>query len=186
MYSSVWDMLVAVLTLLMLKGSVMLSLRTDPICCNEFCETSLCPTPVFTGVLFILNVCPQLWQLKQAFPLSLIWNSCDCLWHEGMSISWSVWCSSVSGNLSIEDLDWERFASDVKTMLLLSLVGSNLDCWFLGGEYSSIVSSTEMKILCKQCRPRPDCSSDQGLHCLPFRLHRLDSLLYGRATWFKC
>ena len=24
--------------------------------------------------------------------------------------------------------------------------------------------------------------SDQGLHCLPSRLHRLDSLLYGRAT----
>ena len=24
--------------------------------------------------------------------------------------------------------------------------------------------------------------SDQGLHCLPFRLHRLDSLLYGSAT----
>ena len=27
--------------------------------------------------------------------------------------------------------------------------------------------------------------SDQGLHCLPFRLHHLDSLLYGRATKFK-
>ena len=27
--------------------------------------------------------------------------------------------------------------------------------------------------------------SDQGLHCLPFRLHRLDSLLYGRAILFK-
>ena len=24
--------------------------------------------------------------------------------------------------------------------------------------------------------------SDQGLQCLPFRLHPLDSLLYGRAT----
>ena len=24
--------------------------------------------------------------------------------------------------------------------------------------------------------------SDQGLHCLPFRLHCLDSLLYGKAT----
>ena len=24
--------------------------------------------------------------------------------------------------------------------------------------------------------------SDQGLHCLPFRLHRLDSLVYGKAT----
>ena len=27
--------------------------------------------------------------------------------------------------------------------------------------------------------------SDQGLHCLPFRLHLLDSLLYGRAALFK-
>ena len=27
----------------------------------------------------------------------------------------------------------------------------------------------------------PD-QSDQGLHYLPFRLHRLDSLLYGRAV----
>ena len=27
--------------------------------------------------------------------------------------------------------------------------------------------------------------SDQGLHCLLFRLHRLDSLLYGRATYLK-
>ena len=27
--------------------------------------------------------------------------------------------------------------------------------------------------------------SDQGLHCLSFRLHRLDLLLYGRATKFK-
>ena len=24
--------------------------------------------------------------------------------------------------------------------------------------------------------------SDQGLHCMPFRLHRLDSLLYGKST----
>ena len=31
----------------------------------------------------------------------------------------------------------------------------------------------------------PQEQSDQGLHCLPFRLHRLDSLLYGRATQFK-
>ena len=28
----------------------------------------------------------------------------------------------------------------------------------------------------------PKDQSDQGLHCLPFRLHRLDSLLYGIAT----
>ena len=28
----------------------------------------------------------------------------------------------------------------------------------------------------------PDQTAEQGLHCLPFHLHRLDSLLYGRAT----
>ena len=27
-----------------------------------------------------------------------------------------------------------------------------------------------------------DQTADQSIHCLPFRLHRLDSLLYGRAT----
>ena len=34
---------------------------------------------------------------------------------------------------------------------------------------------TQIRLLLKE-------QSDQGLHCLPFRLHRLDSLLYGRAT----
>ena len=33
-----------------------------------------------------------------------------------------------------------------------------------------------------QTAPREEEQSDQGLHCLPFRLHRLDSLLYVRAT----
>ena len=36
-----------------------------------------------------------------------------------------------------------------------------------------------------QTAPRGEEQSDQGLHCLPFRLHRLDSLLFGRATEFK-
>ena len=30
--------------------------------------------------------------------------------------------------------------------------------------------------------PDQTAPRDHGLHCLPFRLHRLDSLLYGRAT----
>ena len=33
-----------------------------------------------------------------------------------------------------------------------------------------------------QIRLLQEEQSDQGLHCLPFRLHRLDSLLFGRAT----
>ena len=33
-----------------------------------------------------------------------------------------------------------------------------------------------------QIRLLPEEQSDQGLHCLRFRLHRFGSLLYGRAT----
>ena len=33
-----------------------------------------------------------------------------------------------------------------------------------------------------QVRLLLEVQSDQGLHCLPFRLHHLDSLLYVRAT----
>ena len=33
-----------------------------------------------------------------------------------------------------------------------------------------------------QTAPRGAEQSDLGLHCLPFRLNRLDSLHYGRAT----
>ena len=36
-----------------------------------------------------------------------------------------------------------------------------------------------------QIRLLLEVQSDQGLHCLQFRLLRLDSLLYGRATEFK-
>ena len=34
-------------------------------------------------------------------------------------------------------------------------------------------------------RTDSDEQSDQGLHCLLFRLHLLDVLLYGKAALFK-
>ena len=34
---------------------------------------------------------------------------------------------------------------------------------------------TQIRLLQKE-------QSDQGLHCLPFRLYRLDSLVYSKAT----
>ena len=37
------------------------------------------------------------------------------------------------------------------------------------------VVQTQIRLLLEE-------QSDQGLHCLQFPLHRLDSLLYGRAT----
>ena len=36
-----------------------------------------------------------------------------------------------------------------------------------------------------QIRQLLEEQSDQGLHCLPFRLQILDTILYGRATLFK-
>ena len=39
-------------------------------------------------------------------------------------------------------------------------------------------------VLGKQCRPRLEEQSHQGLHCLPFPLHLLDTLLYSKATCY--
>ena len=37
----------------------------------------------------------------------------------------------------------------------------------------------------KQCRPRPEEQSDQGLHCLPFGLYLLDAIFYGKIFNFS-
>ena len=34
-------------------------------------------------------------------------------------------------------------------------------------------------------RPKSECCSDLGLHCLPFHLHLLDTLFCGKTTLFK-
>ena len=42
-------------------------------------------------------------------------------------------------------------------------------------DWSEQTVQTQIRLLLEE-------QSDQGLHCLPFCLHRLDSLLYGRVT----
>ena len=46
-------------------------------------------------------------------------------------------------------------------------------------QYRNVPKFSDRQIWANRADP------DQGLHCLPFRLHRLDSLLCGRATLFK-
>ena len=60
-------------------------------------------------------------------------------------------------------------------------------CLHLSGNYSTIMilsfrTDRSGQTVQTQTRLLLEEQSDQGLHCLPFRLHRLDSLLYGRAT----
>ena len=65
-------------------------------------------------------------------------------------------------------------------------------CWCLKVE---VCSSTVMILSFRTDRPGQTVQtqirllleeqSDQGLHCLLFRLHRLDTLLCGRAIYFK-
>ena len=45
-------------------------------------------------------------------------------------------------------------------------------------DMSGQIVQTQIRLLLEE-------QSDQGLHCLPFHLYCLDSLLYGRATQFK-
>ena len=64
--------------------------------------------------------------------------------------------------------------------------GMDTDVFGLGAQTTVMILSfrTDMpgQTVQTQIRLLLEEQSDQGLHCLPFRLHRLDSLLYGRAT----
>ena len=66
------------------------------------------------------------------------------------------------------------------------------EVWRSSLSQSFKISTTVMILSFRTDRPRQtvqtqirlllEQQSDQGLHCLPFRLHRLDSLVYGKAT----
>ena len=72
-----------------------------------------------------------------------------------------------------------------------SIIGLRLDCMqsdqnpsyrndpkFFWTDMPGQTVQTQIRLLLEE-------QSDQGLHCLPFRLHHLDSLLYSRGTQFK-
>ena len=49
--------------------------------------------------------------------------------------------------------------------------------------FSAVMKHTVMFLSFRTDRSwQTEEQSDQGVHCFLFRLHRLDSLLYGRAT----
>ena len=47
--------------------------------------------------------------------------------------------------------------------------------------YRNVPTFSDRQVLSKQCRPRSDCSSDQGLQFLSFRLHLSDVLFKLRV-----
>ena len=86
---------------------------------------------------------------------------------------------------------WSEVSLGAQVILLL-LSSSGLWClmWYMYVPSSLTVMilsfRTDMpgQTVQTQIRLLLEEQSDQGLHCLSFRLHRLDSLLYDRATWF--
>ena len=81
-----------------------------------------------------------------------------------------LFLSVSSLRLSITPLKWKYLNKSLRSAELLSI-------------YTVMILSfrTDMPRQIVQTQIREE-QSDQGLHCLPFRLHHLDSLLYGRAT----
>ena len=67
---------------------------------------------------------------------------------------------------------FDNVSSMADKMLVTSITIMILSFWT---DMSGQTVQTQIRLLLEE-------QSDQGLHCLPFRLHRLDSLLYGRAT----
>ena len=53
-------------------------------------------------------------------------------------------------------------------------------------QYSNDPTFSDRRVLANTVDPdQTEEQSDQGRHCLPFRLNLLDSFLYGTATLFK-
>ena len=78
------------------------------------------------------------------------------------------------------DISWLNVLIGVKknedVFITISVIAVNtvmiLSFWT---DRSGHTVQTQIRLLLEE-------QSDQGLHCLPFCLHRLDSLPYGRAT----
>ena len=75
------------------------------------------------------------------------------------------WLNVLIGVKKTEDVFITISVITVNTVMILSF-------WT---DRSGQTVQTQIRLLLEE-------QSDQGLHCLPFCLHRLDSLLYGRAT----
>ena len=86
-----------------------------------------------------------------------------------------------------------KFSEDFKNFSPIPVITNqftaDLGIYFI---MNPIISATIMILSFRTARPGQTVQtqifllleepSDQGLHCLPFRLHHLDSLLYGKAT----
>ena len=75
------------------------------------------------------------------------------------------------------------------TQLILSINVNNIFCFICAFSqkkyYRNDPKFSDRYAWAKSADPdqtAPKEQSDQGLHCLQFRLHRLDSFLYGRVT----
>ena len=88
----------------------------------------------------------------------------SCLNNRFETITSFVWTAKPSGCL------WMAFSwASLKNHSTVMILSFRTD---MPGQ----TVQTQIRLLLEE-------QSDQGLHCLPFCLHRLDSLLYGRATY---
>ena len=79
-----------------------------------------------------------------------------------------VWVYTVCPGLSVRKLR-------IITVLLAILSVTTVMILSFRTDMPGQTVQTQIRLLLEE-------QSDQGLHCLPFRLHLLDSLFYGRAT----
>ena len=128
-----------------------------------------------------------------------------CFCHAETGFGFSSSSSSFRGCLEfwIIFIHWANYSYGERLLpswatcfwILLNSVSLASYFWYIGKQYRPRWDAAQYTIMIlsfrtdmpgqtvqTQIRMFLEEQSDQGLHCLPFRLHRLDSLLYGRAT----
>ena len=145
-----------------------------------------CETSVNKGSLPVMEVRP-VW--TKAVCLLWMWDQCE----QRLSACYGCENSVNKGSLPVMDvrpvwtkalcLFWMWDVTGVRPVWTKTLYFRLAnDCLVHTVTIISFWTDRPWQTVQTQIRLLLKAQSDQGLHCLPFHLHRLDSLLYGRAT----
>ena len=118
-------------------------------------------------------------RLTWAFAVCLLWKY---LFHMG-------WLSDCSNTVTSKDMT-SLFLNGKNKCIFSAKRNNSISCLEIirtvqnfKSDYRNVCKFSDRQIWANSVDP--DQTAPQGPHCLPFQLHRLDTLLYGKATLFK-
>ena len=122
--------------------------------------------------------CPKLIGCKKTWQCYIQTPVCSSYFQFSVDVKWHVKTVFLTffQRASLAEIQGKRVWA--QTLCFVQKVVSTLMILSFRTDRPGQTVQTQIRLLLEE-------QSDQSLHCLPFHLHRLDSILYDRATQFK-